>query len=67
MRPESDLRSRLRAVGAVLRQLFGMPDYDGYLEHRRAAHPGEPVMSRAEYFADHLESRYRGGGPSRCC
>ncbi len=63
MRPVSD---RVRALGAVLRQIFGMPDYDGYLEHRRAAHPGEPVMSRAEYFADHLERRYRGG-PSRCC
>jgi uncharacterized short protein YbdD (DUF466 family) len=70
MRPESDeragIRSRVRALGAVLRQIFGMPDYDGYLEHRRAAHPDEPVMSRAEYFADHLAWRY-GGGPTRCC
>jgi len=74
MRPQSDerageragLRSGVRALGAVLRQIFGMPDYDGYLEHRRQAHPGEPVMSRAEYFADHLEWRYRGGAP-RCC
>ena len=47
------------------RLMVGVPDYGAYLAHRRAAHPGEPVMSRAEFHRVAAERRY--GGVSRCC
>lgn len=59
--------------GAVktARLMVGMPDYDAYVAHRRAAHPGEPVMSYDEFFRERQSSRYgegeNGGRISRCC
>ncbi len=55
-----------RKFARAVRQIFGMPDYDRYVEHRRVCHPGEPVLSRREYFAQQVERRY-AGGPNRCC
>ena len=51
------------------RAMVGVPDYDTYVAHRAAAHPGEPVMSRAEFVAERMEKRFGGGagGISRCC
>ena len=49
------------------RLMVGVPDYETYAAHRRDSHPGEPVMSRAEFFADRAERRFGGGGISRCC
>ena len=50
------------------RLMVGVPDYDTYVAHRRAAHPDEPVMSRAEFVAERTERRFGGsGGISRCC
>ncbi len=50
------------------RLMVGIPDYDTYVAHRSAAHPGEPVMSRAEFVAERAERRFgSGGGISRCC
>jgi uncharacterized short protein YbdD (DUF466 family) len=43
-----------------------MPDYAAYLEHLRQQHPGCPVPTEREYFAQYTESRY-GNGASRCC
>jgi uncharacterized short protein YbdD (DUF466 family) len=51
------------------RLMVGVPDYDAYAAHRRAHHPGEPVMSPAEFLSDRAERRF-GGGPDRigrCC
>ncbi|MBI4421104.1 MAG: YbdD/YjiX family protein [Gemmatimonadetes bacterium] len=56
----------VRRLARVVRQVFGMPDYDRYVEHRRARHPGEPVLSCADYFVQQIERRY-SGGPNRCC
>ena len=33
-----------RAVQTA-RLMVGIPDYDTYVAHRRAQHPGDPVMS----------------------
>lgn len=50
------------------RLMVGVPDYETYAAHRRESHPGEPVMSRAEFFAERAERRFGGGGGiSRCC
>ena len=58
----------LDLVRQAARLMVGVPDYETYAAHRRAAHPGEPVMSRAEFFAERTERRFGGGGGiSRCC
>ena len=48
------------------RLMVGVPDYDAYLAHHRAAHAGEAPMSRAEFHRDRVERRYRRGA-TRCC
>jgi uncharacterized short protein YbdD (DUF466 family) len=52
--------------GQTFRQVFGMPDYDRYLEHRRQCHPGEPVLGPRAFYQQQLEQRY-AGGTGRCC
>ena len=51
------------------RLMVGVPDYDAYVAHRNAAHPGEPVMTYKVFFAERQASRYgtNGGKISRCC
>jgi len=58
--------SRLRDVRQVCRQIFGMPDYERYLAHAAAHHPGRPVLSRSAYCAQAIEHKYGKGG-QRCC
>jgi uncharacterized short protein YbdD (DUF466 family) len=50
----------------VARRVFGVPDYDAYVAHLRAHHPGRVVPSRAAFFAEREAARYRGDG-GRCC
>ena len=49
--------------------MVGIPDYETYLEHRRAKHPGEPVMTYKEFFRERQDARYAVGRGkiSRCC
>ena len=49
-----------------LRRLFGMPDYQAYLEHQSRCHAGTPVLSEKEFVKLELERKYAGGG-GRCC
>jgi len=56
----------LRGLVSTLKTVLGMPDYDRYLAHRRACHPGEPVQSRREHYLEYVKRRYGGGG-GRCC
>ena len=60
------LRARWRAVCGTCRQIFGIPDYERYLAHAAARHPGAPVLARDEYCRRAIERRYGGGG-MRCC
>jgi uncharacterized short protein YbdD (DUF466 family) len=64
--PPVSLGRRFRSVCSACRQIFGMPDYDRYLAHAAATHPGAPVLSRRDYFAQMIERRY-GKNPGRCC
>ena len=57
---------QLRKMVSTLKAVAGMPDYDRYLEHRRARHPGEPVLSRREHYGQYVARRYASGG-GRCC
>ncbi|HEV2745769.1 MAG TPA: YbdD/YjiX family protein [Allosphingosinicella sp.] len=58
-------REALRRAAETARLMVGVPDYGAYLAHRRARHPGEPAMTRAEFHRDCAARRY--GGISRCC
>ena len=70
MWPPTRLEDRLRAAMRRLRRLahlaVGIPDYEAYVAHRRAHHPGERVMSYEEFFRERQAARYRRGS-SRCC
>ena len=65
-RPDPTVRERLRAVGRVLRLVAGAPDYDRYLAHVRACHPGTTPLSRDEFVRQRQDERYSTPG-ARCC
>jgi uncharacterized short protein YbdD (DUF466 family) len=56
-------------LARTARLMVGVPDYDAYVAHRKAQHPGEPIMSFEDFFAERQASRYgtNGGKISRCC
>ncbi|MDO9381397.1 MAG: YbdD/YjiX family protein [Hyphomicrobiaceae bacterium] len=58
-----------RQFRKTARLMIGVPDYETYVAHRSATHPGEPVMTYAEFFRERQDSRYgaKGGKISRCC
>ena len=62
--------ARLCGAGSRAREIwrgvFGIPDYDAYLAHFRATHPGESPLDRGAFLAWALERRHAGRGP-RCC
>jgi uncharacterized short protein YbdD (DUF466 family) len=64
------LRSRLiETVGKARRaylQIFGIPDYERYLAHAAAHHPGEAPLSRRDFSARAIERKYSRAGP-KCC
>ena len=60
------LGAALRRVGAVLRAVAGVPDYDRYLAHMRARHPHETALTRDEFARRRLTERYERPG-SKCC
>lgn len=61
-------REALKQAARAGRLMVGVPDYETYAAHRLAKHPGEPVMSRAEFLRNRTERRFgAGGGISRCC
>lgn len=57
-----------RAVETA-RLMVGVPDYENYVQHRRTAHSGEPIMSYEDFFRDRIEARYavRKGKFRGCC
>jgi uncharacterized short protein YbdD (DUF466 family) len=57
---------RLTTWWAAFRRIVGMPDYDAYVAHVRACHPGAAVPSEREYFDQYVRARYENG-PTRCC
>jgi uncharacterized short protein YbdD (DUF466 family) len=59
------LAERLQRFAALIRRILGVPDYERYVAHVRAAHPGQVPMTEREFFKDRLEARAKPG--SRCC
>ena len=52
-------------TASYVRAVLGVPDYDRYLTHMRAAHPGDRVMSETEFRHTRMNERY--SRTSRCC
>ena len=50
----------------TVRAVFGMPDYEAYIEHMRRRHPDRPVPSERDFYDEFVRNRY-GDGPTRCC
>lgn len=56
----------IAAVARILRAMIGVPDYERYVEHCDARHPGSRPMTRDQFAADLLERKYSRPG-TRCC
>ena len=56
----------LTRVAAVIRRIIGAPDYEQYLVHAKACHPGQQPMSQDAYAKDCEARRYNQPG-NRCC
>ncbi|HXZ15018.1 MAG TPA: CstA-like transporter-associated (seleno)protein [Roseiarcus sp.] len=55
-------------IAETARLMVGVPDYPTYVAHRKANHPGEPVMSYEEFFRERQNARYDvGKGRLRAC
>ena len=52
------LRTAYKWAARTARLMVGIPDYETYVQHRRTAHPGEPVMSYEEFYLNRLKARY---------
>jgi len=55
-----------RDTANVISRVIGVPDYDRYLAHLAARHPGAKPMSRDEFIRQRQIDRYSKPG-SRCC
>jgi uncharacterized short protein YbdD (DUF466 family) len=66
---QQQLGQLYRQFRRTARLMIGVPDYETYVAHRNANHPGEPVMTYAEFFRERQDARYgaKGGKISRCC
>lgn len=60
------LSSLFFRAASIVRAVLGAPDYNRYLAHMRAAHPGDRVMSETEFVHTRMNDRYNRAG-SRCC
>ena len=64
--PRARLRAYARALRQGCRQVFGIPDYERYVVHMAEHHPGAPLLSRRDFFAQSIDRKYGKSGP-RCC
>jgi uncharacterized short protein YbdD (DUF466 family) len=63
------LRTALHWSARTARLMVGVPHYQTYVEHRRANHPDQPVMTYAEFFRERQNARYavEKGRFKGCC
>ena len=60
------VRPALRRIGTALRQILGAPDYERYVAHVIARHPGAVPVAMDEFYRSRLEERYNKPG-AKCC
>ena len=63
---------KVRIVGSwaakTARLMVGVPDYQDYVEHCKAFHPNEPIMTYEQFFRERQNARYAyGKGNFRGC
>ncbi|WP_029421585.1 YbdD/YjiX family protein [Alicyclobacillus macrosporangiidus] len=63
----NNLIAAWKRLNTHIKTIFGMPNYERYLEHHRQAHPGQTPMSEREYYMHCLKERYESGKVTRCC
>ena len=65
----SSVKSAWRRAVQTARLMVGVPDYPTYVAHRRQHHPGQPIMSYAEFFRERQQARYacERGRLRGCC
>ncbi|AHG91476.1 protein of unknown function DUF466 [Gemmatirosa kalamazoonensis] len=56
----------LHRAARLLRAIVGAPDYERYVAHVHAHHPGCTPMTRDEFARERLAARYDRPG-ARCC
>jgi uncharacterized short protein YbdD (DUF466 family) len=56
----------VRGTRAAAARVLGVPDYDAYLAHVAAAHPGAQPLEREQFMRERLNARYSKVG-ARCC
>ena len=55
-------------VTQTARLMVGVPDYQTYVTHRQANHPGQEIMSYEAFFRERQDARYAiGKGRFRGC
>lgn len=50
-----------------IKTMFGMPDYEKYIEHHRANHPDQEPMNEQDFYVQRLKDRYESSTATRCC
>lgn len=60
------LRRAVSLVAWYVGSVMGDTHYRRYVEYRRRAHPGEPVLTESEYWRVRHEATERNPG-ARCC
>jgi uncharacterized short protein YbdD (DUF466 family) len=55
----------LRKVWNAIRRISGDDAYERYLIQHAEHHPGQPVLSREEFFRQWQDGRWKG--VKRCC
>lgn len=61
-----ELRRAGRAVRWYVASVMGDNYYERYLAHRERTHPGEPVMTKAEYWRARTDAQ-ENNPSTRCC
>ena len=59
-------RAVIGKLGWYLREFAGETAYDRYVAHRERCHPGEPVMTKREFWRWEMDRRDKNPG-ARCC
>ena len=59
------LRKVVVPLRDIIRGAAGMDAYDQYRRHLARHHPGQPPLSREDFFRRELVSRWQG--VRRCC
>jgi uncharacterized short protein YbdD (DUF466 family) len=66
LRGLDSLRSRIDRAVRVMKTIFGVPDYERYLEQHCERYPDATPLTKEEFFVDRWKAKYSRPG-QRCC